>query len=476
MRIFKKSFPLFLTGLIVSGFLIFPFSAAQGAGIKFTSCTAGGLLADQFQAQIENGIAELGKKIGLGAIFGGAGIGGSVPVIDEKFISTWTRKESRADIIARCAAREIFNAMSNGIINTARTSGRNGGPAYVRNWRNFQTDAQYRGEGIFRAMLSNTKLCDYFSNDLKNIFGVTRRTALPGQNTRTGNLDPYAFRANCTMPSNFSLTNYQNDFSGNGGGNAFSRILEPQNNFYGTLFSSLDESAKQRALEESADLNQVLANKGLTGKSGKDANDSCRSKDANGKCLAYKDIKTPGSIISDSVAATFQQELAWITNVDEMSEVISAATEVLLKRLFDFSDPNEGDYTVYVPPIISESPEPTETPLPTPEPGTEPASLLSDVQTERAKYGATMNATELGQLLNTIAWKNRSNGWGLNFKNSGTFCPSPAGCIAGYILPQPPTGRPVDVLVGAGEKSSPTWNGLGPNTNPNRPWIAPVQP
>jgi hypothetical protein len=160
------------------------------------------------------------------------------------------------------------------------------------------------------------------------------------------------------MPSNFNLANYQKDFAGNGGWQAFSRMLEPQNNYYGTLFASLEEAAKQRALEESADLNQALANKGLLGTSGKGANDSCLQKDDAGKCLAYKNIKTPGSIISDSVAATFQQELAWITNVDELSEVISAATEVLLNRLTDFSDPNEGDYTVYEQPTISDPSEP----------------------------------------------------------------------------------------------------------------------
>lgn len=370
MRVLKTCFPLFLIGSVVSGFILFPFSAVQGVGVKFTSCTVGGILATQYQEQIEDGIKELGKKIGLGFLFGAGAesdLNDKVPVIDQKFISTWTRKESRADIIARCSAREIFNAMSIGIVNNARTAGRNGGPAYVRNWRNFQTDAQYRGEGVFRAMLSNTKLCDYFGNDLKGLFGATQTTSLP-KNTRTGNFDPYALRANCTMPSGFSMTNYQNDFAGNGGWDAWSRMLEPQNNYYGALFGSLDEAAKQRALEESSDLNQVIANKGLTGKSGSNAIDSCKTTDANGKCLEYKDINTPGSIISDSVAATFQQELAWITNVDELGEVISAATEVLLKRLFNFSDSNEGDYTIYEPPVISESPDPTLTPTELPPP------------------------------------------------------------------------------------------------------------
>ncbi len=356
MRQFKIYFSLFLL-VAVFGLLFYPPDDARAAvGIKFTSCAVGGFVAPWLTGQIDKGLTNLLKKLpGLGKFFGGLVGASEVPVGDQNFLSAWSNKTLRADILARCTAREIFNAMSKGIVDNARTAGRNGGPAFVRNWRNFQTDAQYRGEGIFRAMLSNTKLCDYFSNDIKGLFGVTKKSALP-KNTRTDNLDPYALRANCTMPSNFSLTNYQKDFSGNGGWNAWSRMLEPQNNYYGSLFQSLDEVSRQRSLEQSADLNQVIANKGFTGRSGKDANDSCKTKDPNGQCLEYKDIKTPGTVISDSVAATIQQELAWVTNVHAIGEVVSAATEVLLNRLTDLSNPNEGDYKVYEGPQIPDLP------------------------------------------------------------------------------------------------------------------------
>lgn len=429
MMIFKKSFTLFLAGFIVLGSLILlPPSDAQAVGVKFTGCTVGGVLANQFQAQIENGIKDLGKKIGLN-LFGGSVLGGSVPVVDEKFISTWARKESRADIIARCAAREIFNGMSSGIINTARTAGRNGGPVFIRNWRNFQTESQYRGEGIFRAMLSNTKLCDYFGNDLKGLFGATARSALP-RNTRTNNVDPYTLRANCTLPSNFSLNNYQQNFSENGGWQAWTRMLEPQNNYYGALFGALDETSQQRNLEESVDLNQALANKGLLGTSGGSASDSCKTRDANGRCLEFKDIKTPGSIISDSVAATFQQELAWITNVDELSEVISAATEVLLKRLTDFSDPNEGDYTIYEPSSVSEPTEPGDggscsAPLPVPA-GSPPnmANIVQQVASEFPQYLANscQDAGGTWQFMDEVVNRLHAQdpNWGYNGKRGDT--------------------------------------------------------
>ena len=367
MRQFKVCFYLFLF-VTVFGLLLYPSHDARAVvGVKFISCAAGGLLAPWLSNQINTGIDNLLFRIpALDRFLSGAGgvLGGDVPVADKNFLGAWTNKTLRADILARCTAREIFNAMSKGIVDNARTAGRSGGPAFVRNWRNFQTDAQYRGEGIFRAMLSNTKLCDYFEKDIKGLFGADKKLKSLSQNLRVGNFDPFKLRANCTMPSNFNLANYQKDFAGNGGWKAWSRMLEPQNNYYGALFGSLDEAAAQRNLEQSADLNQVIANKGFTGRSGKGFNDSCKTKDENGKCLEYKDIKTPGTVISDSVAATIQQELAWITNVHSIGEIISAATEVLLNRLTDLSNPNEGDYTVYNGPQISNSP--TEEPVASP--------------------------------------------------------------------------------------------------------------
>ena len=321
------------------------------------------------------------------------GIGGKVPVDDDdtqskvdSFKNTWRSKENAGDIIARCAAREVLNVMVGNVLNVARTSGRDDGPAWVRNWRNFQTDAQYRGEGMFRAVLSNTKLCDYFNDDVKSLFGATQKVSLTGkQNTRINNFDPFALRANCTMPSNFNLTNYQKDFSGNGGWQAWSRMLEPQNNYYGALLGALDEAAKQRTLEESADLNQVTANKGFTGKSGKDASSSCKTKDAKGKCLEYKDIQTPGDIIAESVAASIKSELDIVISADEVNELLSTAVTVLLNRLNNFSNSKEGDY---LSPQIGEF-NPDNFPLPTDNDNADTPPPVSDGDTETPSRAGT---------------------------------------------------------------------------------------
>ncbi|MDP2642010.1 MAG: hypothetical protein Q8P21_01830 [bacterium] len=114
---------------------------------------------------------------------------------------------------------------------------------------------------------------------------------------------------------------------------------------------------------------------------------------------------------------------------------------------------------------------------------TQPASLLSDVQAERAKYGSTMNYTEMGTALNAIAWKNRAAGWGLSRKNGGANCPSPVGNVACDILHHQSTNTLYDVFGSAPDSeypdapATPQWAEVSYHGDPSgRPWVAPVQP
>lgn len=369
-------------------------ASVAGSVASFTGCTVGGLIAPWLTKQLNDALdiamdslsSWLTGTLKSKSLAGVIGLGSKVPVIDNSFMGAFMNKAYRTDVIARCAAREILTAMTTGMLNKARTSGRDGGVTFIRNWRNFQTKAEYRGENIFRAMLSSSNMCPYLANDVKGIFGVNKKTALPGVNTRTDSLDPFSVQVGCTMPQGFDVNKYNQDFSGNGGWEAYSRLLEPQNNFYGVLFQSSDEANKQRALEKSTDVNQILANKGFLGISGSGATDSCALRASNGDCIKYKDIKTPGSYINDALAATVQQELGWVANVHEINGVVSDLTQVLINRLMDLGNSNEGS-GVLVTPI----PEPT--PTPTPE-----SSLSCAEQGLSQRYGGDVQ-TAIGEFL-----------------------------------------------------------------------------
>lgn len=100
----------------------------------------------------------------------------------------------------------------------------------------------------------------------------------------------------------------------------------------------------------------------------------------------------------------------------------------------------------------------------TPPPGTQPASLLADLQEERAKFPTPMTPSQLGQLLNNVAYKNRAAGWVLLGKASGNNCPSPTGPLVScdYLVHRG-TMYGYDVLIDEGGAATPAWQ--GPDTS-----------
>ena len=100
-------------------------------------------------------------------------------------------------------------------------------------------------------------------------------------------------------------------------------------------------------------------------------------------------------------------------------------------------------------------------------------SLLADVTAERAKYGA-VTPSDVAAILNAVAWRHRSDGWGLLEKTFGANCPTGRTSIACDILVHRPSGQHFDVLRDAEGSASPVWQNKGP-IDVSR-FLAPVDP
>jgi len=474
-------------------------ASVKSTAVSFTGCFTAGVLTPIVQKKIDQGVEKLsdwvskhvdtlvGKFLGglIGKIPGASNIPGlgAVPVYDEAVanvqktaFASYIDGETRRQIITRCVAWSIMSNMTNNIMTVVRTHGREGGATFVQNWTNFQTNAQYRGENIFRAELSTAKLCNYLATDVKKSFGVDPKTKTPltGQNTRTNSLQSFGLATQCTLPADFTPEKYQQDFAGNGGWDTFVRILEPRNNIMGLTMLSLNEAQKQRALAEAADINQVLANDGYTGVSGNGKAGSCSVMGPTGQCLTFKDIKTTGNYLAQNVGASIGAQFAWLTSAQGLNTIIADATEIMLNRLLDFGSPDEGSYhmandsgenmTLSLPTDPTPTPGTPGEPPTVPNPGAEPDSLLSDMQAERAKYNTPMTPAELGSMLNAVAWKNKDSGWVLLGKSSGTNCPAPSGALISCdFLVHQPTLSGYDVLLDAEGSATPIWDGPDPN-------------
>ncbi len=327
--------------------------SAQTTIIGSISCFVGGVLADWLLTELGNKLQNWGdallraggKWTNLGNLFRKQ----AVPILNENNDT----KEHILDVAARCVAREVLNDLNARIVGSVRTGGRyNRGtgrgsePAFVRDWRRFMTQAEHRGEDIFRSVLNSASLCNNVLN-LKNVFNANGAPEIKTNSlsdtqdaltTRIGNVNSFKERTNCTMPRGWTMQKYSNDFAGNGSWEAMVRLAEPQNNYYGAMIMSLGELAAQRAAESGSEAAEAGVSGGFLARRGKPG-ETCLVVSGNGRCVINKDILTPGSILGNSINATIQQELAWITNVDEISELIQYVMANVMGRILDLSKP-----------------------------------------------------------------------------------------------------------------------------------------
>ncbi len=147
------------------------------------------------------------------------------------------------------------------------------------------------------------------------------------------------------------MQNYQSDFSGNGGWGTWNRLLEPQNNYYGALFGSLDEANAQRGIEQSGDINEALAGSGYTSIRGAcqdqlaGTGNTGPSQPSQARCAFMGKIFTPADLLGKATASTIDNDLGWLVSSDELSEVIIAIGAALTNRMANLAISNpSNDY------------------------------------------------------------------------------------------------------------------------------------
>lgn len=246
-------------------------------------------------------------------------------------------KEFGLDLIARVFARNFLSTMLDSVTDFISENGRDGLPNFVQDWRYFLEDAQYRGEDIARAIIgdaidfSSGTVCDYFRGSLGSAFGAGKVAGFSPFNNRVDSLQYYKLRNRCTLPADFNVSLFRNDFSAGGGWAAWDKLIQPQNNFFGVYADSLDEVARQRGFEESRDRSEAEAGSGFTSKMSGDG--GCATGGENSFCLVLGEILTPAKIFETAGSKLNQSEFDFVTGCDELSECIFNILSSLTGRL-----------------------------------------------------------------------------------------------------------------------------------------------
>jgi len=249
-------------------------------------------------------------------------------------------KEYVLDPLMRVIARRILRMMISDTINWIAGRGQ---PKFITDWKSFLKDAAAIDIEKFLNELGLGFLCDPFAFQLRIALAEPR---------------PFSERAECTIWDVVdNIQDFYNDFT-QGGWDAWVKLTEPQNNFYGAYLIALDEKERRRALAKEASVREVAASLGFLGD--KQCESECDNAEYNacmyecdkvpeydvegleectGNCVDIWceevdcQIQTPGIAIHDTLEKALHTDIDWLITSDEIMEVIIAIADTLIYRV-----------------------------------------------------------------------------------------------------------------------------------------------
>lgn len=269
------------------------------------------------------------------------------------------------EFVIKPLVRKIANSLENDLVNRLgeQISGivegvpTKDGPLFITNWRNYVLESQARGNDVFRTVLADASLCSHFGKDLKNIFGADKvasseinsaklkdylgklvnLTSIPGQPS-------FKDIAKCTLPSDFDAELFKKDFAKGGGWETWEKLIEPQNNLFGSYMLALGERGRQIETESKSSENEALAGGGfLSQKLGTDGSgvgsSGCVVKkigdETNSRCTFMGKIVTPAQLLGESAANILDAKIKRVGAAEELTDVILSLADAVVSSLSD---------------------------------------------------------------------------------------------------------------------------------------------
>ncbi len=233
-------------------------------------------------------------------------------IIDQAWkVATWL-KDNWGKIMRDIVAKRIMDYIVDETVQWIQGGGE---PKFVTDWNGFLNDAFQAGVGDVIQQTNLAWLCKPFGLQL-------RISLLP--------IPKFSQRVTCTLDDIVSnIQNFYDDFQ-NGSWIAYEQSWWPENNYYGTLYMTMDEMMIRGAQQQQAAQNEALAGKGFlsvkkcvrTGRT--DQNDPSTE-----KCLEYRTV-TPGDTVGQVVADSMTSDIQWAANIQSWT---SALVNAVINRV-----------------------------------------------------------------------------------------------------------------------------------------------
>lgn len=264
------------------------------------------------------------------------------------------------EFIIKPLVRKIAQSLANKLADKVykQVNGTNNGtaPHFVLSWRNNLLESVGRGTDTFRSLQRGVAWCPNFKDNLLNAFGSTGYPALNGNINFAGGFgtllnapgsDPFDYVNKCTL-GDVNIDRFKADFT-NGGWDAWNKLIEPQNNFYGAFINSLDQKLQQEGQEAQANDNQ-LKSKGFLpnrqdGQRGENGGpEGCALGGGGGRCIVYGKILTPADVFGEATANQIDAKLKSFYSAQDLTDIVGglflAITRGVLGRLTSLLNAN----------------------------------------------------------------------------------------------------------------------------------------
>jgi len=246
-------------------------------------------------------------------------------------------RQFEADLITDCAAQTDIRAVLNAARRILLENGRDGGAAFVRDWRAFQADNRYRGLQIARNEMANTKHCSWVSGQLQGLFGFSPANAVPPIGGNEDGQNSYIRDAACSLGDDFNPASAKYQTTA-----AFAAMMLPQNNIWGSYLLAQEEIRQQVADEEQAAENEFVNTGGIGALRAINpaTGNSCAVMAADGStCLQYSNIENSSAGVVAEISAQRQALYDLITNPRTTEEVANDVRANLISSFMSMTQP-----------------------------------------------------------------------------------------------------------------------------------------
>ncbi len=262
-------------------------------------------------------------------------------------------KEFALDLVARLLAQKVLAMVEGKLLDQVLKGNAKGdGPAWITNWTGFRNDARRQGlskwqetvniaaygseEGDYygKKIQYEPSWCEYLREGLAPLFGAKKATGMEAVDSAPKLRNPtgeYTIMqtTQCTLPKkivvngiekDFSVDEFRKDFAGNGGWETFGSLMQPENNYFNILSRTIQKKNDFADIAEQSKINEGVAGAGF----------ECTTLDGG-----HEQCATPGKVLAETTQSLITKNLDWITNTDELSELVASLMGVMTGRLSD---------------------------------------------------------------------------------------------------------------------------------------------